>query len=130
MKTIHLIYVPTRYHFCSFFSFAYFSNFKFTSHKKKHENRLERESVVERRLSHKERQKIAREREHSRETFIEQNRKRGLIEIDTEREKKPFSHPFFFPFQALFARNFEFKKYSRGNDVDERDGVEGNRETR
>lgn len=81
-------------------------------------------------FSHKEREK--REREHSRATFIEQNRKRGLIEIDTEREreKKPFSHPFFFPFQALFARNFEFKKYSRGNDVDERDGVEGNRETR
>jgi hypothetical protein len=118
--------------FCSFFSFAYFSNFKFTSHKKKHENRLERESVLSREgslnFSHKEREK--REREHSRETFIEQNRKRGLIEIDTEREKKPFSHPFFFPFQALFARNFEFKKYSRGNDVDERDGVEGNRETR
>lgn len=83
-------------------------------------------------VSHKEREKREREREHSRATFIEQNRKRGLIEIDTEREreKKPFSHPFFFPFQALFARNFEFKKYSRGNDVDERDGVEGNRETR
>ena len=119
------------YHFCSFFSFAYFSNSNFTSPKKKHKNRL-RERVLSREgslnFSHKEREK--REREHSRATFIEQNRKRGLIEIDTEREKKPFSHPFFFPFQALFARNFEFKKYSRGNDVDERDGVEENRETR
>ena len=46
VKTIHLIYVSL----LSFFSFAYFSNFKFTSHKKKHENRLERESVVERRF--------------------------------------------------------------------------------
>lgn len=43
-------FIPILYHFCSFFSFAYFSNFKFTSHKKKHENRLERESVVERRF--------------------------------------------------------------------------------
>ena len=120
------------YHFCSFFSFAYFSNFKFPlAHKKKHENRLERESVVERRFFKLQSERAReREREHSRATFIEQNRKRGLIEIDREREKKPFSHPFFFPFQALFARSFEFKKYSRGNDVDERDGVEGNRETR
>ena len=85
--------------------------------------------VVERAFKKRLRER-EREREHSRETFIEQNRKRGLIEIDTEREKKPFSHPFFFPFQALFARNFEFKKYSRGNDVDERDGVEGNRVAR
>ena len=93
------------YHFCSFFSFAYFSNFKFTSHKKKHKNRL-RERVLSREgslnFSHKEREK--REREHSRATFIEQNRKRGLIEIDTEREKKPFSHPFFFPFRAVCAQ--------------------------
>ena len=50
-------------------------------------------------------------------------------EREREREKKPFSLPFFFP-RALFARNFEFKKYSRENDVNERDGVEGNRETR
>lgn len=95
------------YHFCSFFSFAYFSNFKFTSHKKKHENRL-RERVLSREgslnFSHKEREK--REREHSRATFIEQNRKRGLIEIDTEREKKPFSHPFFFPFQSAVCAQF------------------------
>ena len=126
MKTIHLIYVSLLF----LFFLRVFFKFKLTSHKKKHKNRLRRECVVERRLSHKERQKIAREREHSRGAFIEQNRKRGLIEIDTEREKKPFSHPFFFPFQALFARNFEFKKYSRGHDANERDGVEGNRETR
>ena len=65
-------------------------------------------------------------------TFIEQNRKRALIEIDRERERERgnlFLFPSFFP-TALFARNFEFKKYSRGNDVNERDGVEGNRETR
>ena len=80
------------YHFCSFFSFAYFSNFKFTSHKKKHKNRL-RERVLSREgslnFSRKEREK--REREHSRATFIEQNRKRGLIEIDREREETFFS---------------------------------------
>ena len=122
------------YPFCSFFSFAYFSNFKFTSHKKKHENRLERERVLSREgslnFSHKEREK--REREHSRATFIEQNRKRGLIEIDTEREREEtfFSSLLFSLSSAVCARNFEFKKYSRGNDVDERDGVEGNRETR
>ena len=46
VKTIHLIYASLLF----LFSFAYFSNFKFTSHKKKHENRLERESVVERRF--------------------------------------------------------------------------------
>ena len=122
------------YHFCSFFSFAYFSNSNFTSPKKKHKNRL-RERVLSREgslnFSHKEREK--RERESTREgTFIAQNRKRGLIEIDRERERERrnlFLIPSFFPF-ALFARNFEFKKYSRGNDVDERDGVEGNRETR
>ena len=53
------------HHFCSFFSFAYFSNFKFTSHKKKHENRLERR-VLSREgslnVSHKEREKRERER--------------------------------------------------------------------
>ena len=92
------------YHFCSFF-FRVFFKFKFTSHKKKHKNRL-RERVLSREgslnFSRKEREK--REREHSRATFIEQNRKRGLIEIDTEREKKPFSHPFFFPFRAVCAQ--------------------------
>ena len=69
-----------------------------------------------------------REREHSRATFIEQNRKRALVEIEREREreKKPFSLPFFFP-RARKERSFEFKKYSRENDVNERDGVEGNR---
>ena len=67
-----------------------------------------------------------REREHSRATFIEQNRKRALIEIEREREKKPFSLPFFSP-RARKERSFEFKKYSRENDVNERDGVEGNR---
>ena len=81
------------YHFCSFFSFAYFSNSNFTSHKKKHKNRL-RERVLSREgslnFSHKEREK--RERESTREgTFIEQNRKRGLIEIDREREETFFS---------------------------------------
>ena len=73
------------YHFCSFF-FRVFFKFKFTSHKKKHKNRL-RERVLSREgslnFSRKEREK--REREHSRATFIEQNRKRGLIEIDRER---------------------------------------------
>ena len=107
-----------------------FFKFKLTSHKKKHKNRLRRECVVERRLSHKERRKIAREREHSRGAFIEQNRKRALIEIDRERERRNlFLNPSFFPL-ALFAHSFEFKKYSRGNDANERDGVEGNRETR
>ena len=80
------------YHFCSFFSFAYFSNSNFTSPKKKHKNRL-RERVLSREgslnFSHKEREKS--EREHSRATFIEQNRKRGLIEIDREREETFFS---------------------------------------
>ena len=67
------------YHFCSFFSFAYFSNFKFTSHKKKHKNRL-RERVLSREgslnFSHKEREK--RERERALE--------RGLLSSRTERE--------------------------------------------
>ena len=102
VKTIHLIYVSLLF----LFSFAYFSNSNFTSPKKKHKNRL-RERVLSREgslnFSHKEREK--RERESTREgTFIEQNRKRGLIEIDTEREKKPFSHPFFFPFRAVCAQ--------------------------
>ena len=92
------------YHFCSFFPSRIFQ-IQIHFYKKKHKNRL-RERVLSREgslnFSHKEREK--REREHSRATFIEQNRKRGLIEIDTEREKKPFSHPFFFPFRAVCAQ--------------------------
>ena len=67
------------YHFCSFFSFAYFSNSNFISHKKKHKNRL-RERVLSREgslnFSHKEREK--RERERALE--------RGLLSSRTERE--------------------------------------------
>ena len=93
------------YHFCSFFSFAYFSNSNFTSPKKKHKNRL-RERVLSREgslnFSHKEREK--REREHSRATFIEQNRKRGLIEIDREREETFFSSLLFSLSSAVCAQ--------------------------
>ena len=67
------------YHFCSFFSFAYFSNSNFTSHKKKHKNRL-RERVLSREgslnFSHKEREKRERERAFER----------GLLSSRTERE--------------------------------------------
>ena len=61
VKTIHLIYVSLLFLF-----FRVFFKFKFTSHKKKHENRLERESVLSREgslnFSHKEREKRERER--------------------------------------------------------------------
>lgn len=42
-----------------------------------------------------------REREHSRATFIEQNRKRALVEIERERERRNlFLFPSFFPERA------------------------------
>ena len=77
------------YHFCSFFPSRIFQ-IQIHFYKKKHKNRL-RERVLSREgslnFSHKEREK--RERESTREgTFIEQNRKRGLIEIDRERERE------------------------------------------